>query len=102
MAVRIAVNSRLRFGELLLAEGVEFWDVVDLPEVPEQPDDISYQVRGGIIERIDRLATRFYGDPTLWWVIAVANDMEIVPTHLNEGDIIRIPSPRYVTQELMG
>lgn len=100
MAVRVVSNSRLRFADLLIAESVEFWDLLDLPEIPVNTDDIQYQVKGGAAERIDRLATRFYGDPTLWWVIAVANSMEILPTALNEGDIIRIPSPRFVTQEV--
>jgi len=34
------------------------------------------------------------------WVIAVANDMEILPTDLNAGDTIRVPSPRYVLTQL--
>jgi hypothetical protein len=98
MSVRVAKHSRLRFADLGVVDGIEFWDLVDLPEVPGQPDDISYQVQGG--DRVDRLATRFYGDPLLWWVIASVNGMEILPTDLNEGDFIRIPAPRFVLQEL--
>jgi hypothetical protein len=100
MAVQVVSNSRLRFAALLIAQGVEFWDILDLPEVPINVDDITYQVKGGAGERVDMLATRFYGDPALWWVIAVANGMEIVPTDLNEGDFIRIPAPRFVAQEI--
>lgn len=100
MAVNLSLHSRLRFGELLLIEGVEHWDIVDLPEIPEQEDDLEYQVQGGTATRIDRIATKFYGDSRLWWVIAAANGLEVVPTALNEGDILRIPSPRYVLQEL--
>ena len=98
MSVRIVSNSRLRFADLLIAEDVEFWELLDLPEIPISTDDLTYQVKGG--ERIDRLATRFYGSPHLWWVIAIANGLEILPTDLNEGDIISIPSPRFVTQEI--
>ena len=100
MSVQVSIRSRLRFADLLLADGVEFWEVLNLPEIPEQDDDITHQVQGGLQERLDRLATRFYGDPNLWWVIAVRNGMEIVPTDFSEGDIIIIPSPRFVTQEL--
>jgi len=96
MAVRVPDHSRLRFVDLLLADGVEFWEVAYLPEIPEQDDDIVYQVQGGLQERLDRLATRYYGDPKLWWVIAVRNDREIIPTDFSEGDIIIIPSPRFV------
>jgi len=51
-------------------------------------------------DRIDTIANTYYGDPVLWWVIAVANDMEIVPTQLQVGATIRIPSPVYVSQLL--
>jgi hypothetical protein len=98
MAVRVPRFSRLRFGELAEVDGVSFWDVLDLPEIPAQPDDILYTVLGH--DRIDLLAYRFYKDSRLWWVVAVANEMEDLPTELNEGDTIRIPSPRYVLQVL--
>ncbi len=94
----ISQFSRLRFASPGVIDGVEFWDVLDLPELPFQADDISYQVQGG--DRMDRLANGFYGDPDLWWVIAHANNLEILPTDLNEGDFLRIPSQRFVQQQL--
>lgn len=100
MSVKVALHSRLRFADLVIIEGVEHWDILDLPDIPEQNDDLNYQVKGGAVERMDRLAVRFYGDARLWWVIAAANNIELVPADLNEGDILRIPSPRFVMQEL--
>ena len=96
----IPIHSRLRFADLILSEGVVFWDIVDLPTIQEQKDDLVYQVKGGYGERIDQLAAKFYGDSRLWWVIALANDFELVPVDVNHGDIIIIPAPRYVLQEL--
>lgn len=98
MAISIVEHSRLRFANLASAEGVTFWNTLDLPEIFEQSDDVQYAVMSS--DRIDRLAYKFYGDPVLWWVIAAANDMELVPTDLIPGQIIRIPAPRYVLQEL--
>jgi hypothetical protein len=98
MATTIGPNSRLRFGDLRDIDGVEFWGILDLPDIPQQDDDIIYTVQGS--DRIDVLAHRHYGDEALWWVIAVANDMEILPTDLNEGEQIRIPSPAYISQLL--
>jgi hypothetical protein len=98
MAVSIKEKSRLRFVDLLTVDDVVFWDLAVLPEIPEQSDDLLYQVRE--TDRIDRLATRFYGSPVLWWVIAVANDMEILPTDLDAADFIRIPSPRFILGDL--
>lgn len=98
MSVPIGKRSRLNFADLLVDGEVEFWDMLVLPDLPEQSDDIRYQVMGG--DRIDALANKFYGSPTLWWVIAAANELEILPTALSVGDVIRVPSPRFVNQEL--
>ena len=94
----IVRNSRLRFADLVSVDDTVFWDVLDLPEVPVQQDDITYEVIGG--DRIDNLANRFYGDPVLWWVIAVANDIELPPFGLHPGARIRVPSPTYVKERL--
>jgi hypothetical protein len=98
MAVRVQSGSRLRFGEVVVVQGVEFWDVLDIPEIPAQRDDLVHRVIGQ--DRLDLLAYRYYKDARLWWVIAVANDLEELPTALNVGEDIRIPSPRYVLQVL--
>lgn len=98
MAVNVPLRSRLRFTELLTVEGVEFWDMVDFPSVPEQPDDIQYVVTA--IDRLDTLAYQFYGASLNWWIIAVANDMELIEVELNIGMTLRIPSPRYVRENL--
>jgi hypothetical protein len=91
-------HSRLRFAQLAIADGITFWDLLDLPYIPPQTDDIQYTVN--MNDRIDSLAYQFYKDPVLWWVIAEANDLEILPTDLQTGMVIRIPSPRYVLQLL--
>jgi len=90
MGVRIGTSSRLQLGNLIDYAGVEFWDLLVLPPIPEREDDIEYTVKGG--DRIDLIAYRQYGDPSLWFVIAVANDLELLPVHLNVGDTIRIPA----------
>ena len=96
--IPVTKRSRLNFTDLLVDGDIEFWDMAVLPEIVEQTDDLRYQVVDG--DRIDLLAARFYGSATLWWVIAVANEMELLPTEISSGDFIRIPSARYVTQEL--
>jgi len=98
MPISVQKGSRLRFGEVVVVDGVEFWEVLDIPDIPPQRDDLIHRVEGP--DRIDLLAYRFYQDARLWWVIAVANGMEELPTALNVGDEIRIPSPRYVLQVL--
>jgi len=98
MSSEIARRSRLRFSSLLQSSGYEFWDLTDYPNVPEQPDDMQYQVTSA--DRLDLLAFKFYGDQIYWWVIAVANGMELIQTEFNVGLVLRIPSPRWVSDNL--
>lgn len=43
------------------------------------------------MDRVDLLAHRYYGDPTLWWIIARANP-EIMDWHvLPPGYVVRVP-----------
>jgi len=99
MAVSIAQSSRLQFAELLLSEGVEFWDTLVLPSTTARADDIVHPVQDG--DRIDLIAQRYYQDPVLWWVIAWANDLEIIPTDLKEGQLLLIPSKNFVQNRLI-
>ena len=96
-SVRIQVNSRLRFADWVVVDEIEFWNLLELPDIPEQPDDVLHTVTRN--DRLDLLARDYYGDSVLKFIIAQANDIEVEPTQLNVGDEILIPSPRYVREE---
>jgi hypothetical protein len=98
VSVNLKATSRLRFGELLLLDGIECWDILDLPDIPHNDDDETYTVKTG--DRLDKIAYDKYGDPVGWWVIARANDLELIPAQVYPGQKLRIPSPTYVTQVL--
>jgi hypothetical protein len=60
------------------------------PAIPEHSEDIY--VISTVGDRLDILASNFYGDSSLWWIIAAANtelrrDTLTVPT----GVQVRIP-----------
>jgi nucleoid-associated protein YgaU len=42
-------------------------------------------------DRMDKLASKFYGDDELWWVIALANNIAN-PLAVAAGMVIRIPA----------
>lgn len=42
-------------------------------------------------ERLDTVAWRFYRDPTMWWVIAIANPEVVYPGEIPGGTELRIP-----------
>ena len=57
----------------------------------EEYDSVSYDThtwKNG--DRYWKLANAYYGDPTLWWVIAKWN-FKPTESHVNEGEEIRIP-----------
>ncbi len=59
------------------------------PEIPiENGDKFIYSKFG---DRFDLLAHKFYGDVTLWWVIAKANGIR-GKAALEPGTELRIPS----------
>jgi len=94
MTVQLKKRSRLQFGTLLSIDGFVFWDLLQLPTIVPQTDDTFYTITGS--DRIDLLAYKFYGDPILWWVLAAANDLELIPSDFTAGIVLRVPSPRYV------
>ncbi len=99
MAVQIHSASRLNLADLKVIDGVEFWDLTELPSYVADPADMEYTVLSG--DRLDLLADRFYQEPILWWVIAWANDIELSPFGLNPGSRIFIPDPDYVRKTLL-
>ena len=69
--------------------GVEVYRTTYYPSIPIQDsDNFIYSVEG---DRLDSLAFKYYGDNTLWWIIAKANGLRGKPV-LNAGEVIRIPS----------
>jgi hypothetical protein len=43
-------------------------------------------------DRLDKIASREYGDPTYWWVIARYNKKP-TDAHFKRGDVVLVPSP---------
>lgn len=42
-------------------------------------------------DRLDLLASKYYGDPTYWWIIAVANNLNDASLSIEVGKQLRIP-----------
>lgn len=61
-----------------------------LPVVPGGITDV--QILTTSMERLDKLANTFYGDASLWWVIAVANSLGKGTIIVPPNTLLRIPS----------
>jgi hypothetical protein len=61
------------------------------PDIPLTENDVFlYTMRG---DRLDNLAYQFYNDPTLWWILSVANpDLPNDSLYPTIGFQLRIPN----------
>lgn len=87
MANRYSDIKRLR-----TSEGREYIQNPVYPDIPATEDDIYIISTGG--DRYDILAKQFYGDSSLWWIIASANVSERASLVVKPGVQIRIPADR--------
>ena len=60
------------------------------PNIPLRDDDVYVMTEMG--DRLDTLAFQYYQDPTLWWIIASANNIHTAPIGFKDGTILRIPT----------
>lgn len=71
--------------------GKKMYQTVKYPEIPKSFEDVYVYTTAG--DRFDTLAQQYYGDSSLWWVIANANST-LTQNSLTPplGFQIRIPS----------
>lgn len=43
-------------------------------------------------DRLDLLAYRYYGNSNMWWIIAIANNINDATFYIEEGTQLRIPA----------
>jgi hypothetical protein len=71
--------------------GTRYYKDNKYPRIPLSVNDIYVITTDG--DRFDTLATQYYGDPSLWWVISTAN--ESLPQNslfMPLGTQLRIPT----------
>lgn len=82
-----------RYSNLLIASGStgkRYYANVVYPSIPTNGDDVYIITSAN--DRLDLIAFDFYGDPSLWWVIASANDLNGSSLFTPAGIQLRIPS----------
>lgn len=68
--------------------GSRVYSTTYYPDIPLSDSDTFINPISG--DRLDNLAYKYYGDSTLWWIIAKANDI-VGKTVLSADEVIRIP-----------
>jgi len=95
--VAVRRNSWLNFSELLESDaGITFWDQPEIPNITPQSNDVFITVDDRTAGNLDLIAFELYGDPDLWWVIALANKIELIPTDVRVNMRLRIPNLSFV------
>ena len=71
-------------------EGIRYYKNVLYPQIPLSENDIYVITGEG--DRFDLLANQFYNDPTLWWIISIANStLNQGSMYMPVGTQLRIP-----------
>jgi len=60
------------------------------PNIPLKDSDIYAVTQEG--DRLDTISYQFYGDSTLWWIIATANNIHDSHIAIDDGTVLRIPT----------
>jgi len=87
-------NSRARMSKFHWLSDYEWFGMPDYPDFPPAEDDEYIEMR--FDTKIDNLAQEKYGDPQLFWVILIANDIDLWPSDVPIGAVLRIPSSNRV------
>lgn len=59
------------------------------PRIKASNDDMYIVSEGG--DRLDILALKYYNDQNLWWIIAIANNLNDASYSVENGIQLRIP-----------
>lgn len=85
-------GSRFKMTELLEDSGQYRYGLWEPPEIVLNGSEYVYTVPPEYEKRIDTVAYQFYGDVSLWWVIAYVNNIMLPMRDLVSGLRIIIPS----------
>ena len=71
-------------------DGKRVFNPTMYPKIPISDSDVFIYPKFG--DRLDNLAHKYYGDVSLWWIIAKANNLDEAHIGLEVDKQIRIPT----------
>ena len=72
-----------------LKDGREVYRTRIYPNIPLKDTDMYIVSQEG--DRLDTLAYQYYGDQSLWWILATANNIHDASFAVEDGTILRVP-----------
>jgi nucleoid-associated protein YgaU len=91
------MNEEEIYEELFEERGIKKLEQYTTPDVPELTDERRFTLQEGehiwkTGDRLWKIAAKYYGDSTLWWLIAWYNEKP-TDAHYDLGDIVYVPLP---------
>ncbi len=85
------MGNRYQYSETLTTKETKkkYLESTIYPKIKPTNDDIY--IISTQSDRLDLLAAKYYGDPTYWWVISVANNLNDASLSIEVGKQLRIP-----------
>lgn len=72
--------------------GDKYLESFEAETIPYRVDDIYHTVEANEAHRLDLIAYKYYGNPLLWWVLALANEIRNPIVAPAAGDVVRVPN----------
>ena len=92
-----AINNAEQYRRMFKERGIRFLKQYPTAKLhfptdgeSETIEEVDHIWKSG--DRFYKLANKYYGDPTVWWIIAWYNQTP-TESHVSFGDIIQIPLP---------
>jgi hypothetical protein len=83
--------SRYKYTKIKIgSNGKQVFKPTMYPRIPIRDSDIFIWPKFG--DRLDNLAHKYYGDVSLWWIIAKANNLDAAHIGLEMDKQVRIPT----------
>lgn len=84
--------NRYQYNEIITTADTKkkYFQSTIYPKIKPTDDDIY--IISTQSDRLDLLATRYYGDVSYWWIISVANNLNDASLSIEPGTQMRIPS----------
>lgn len=84
--------NRYQYTNTLTTRGTKkkYLSSIIYPKIKPSDDDLY--IISEVSDRLDILASKYYNDKTLWWIIATANNLNDASLSITPGTQMRIPS----------
>ena len=99
-SVEVSAHSHLVFSSLKQYNEVVFWENPELPDINPTDFDVIHVLN--IADRMDNMSSAVYGDPVLWWALALANNIRLQPLQMNPGYQFRLVDGGEISRVIRG